>query len=68
LLVLWSRRRRPATFVSGVRREAGEVRGHAWLEAPDLDATLGGRASANQEYAEIFRWSNRWEPRRPEPT
>lgn len=66
LLVLWSARGRPADFVSGVTRADGDLRGHAWLEAPDLDGRLGGRVDGPESYAEIFRYANRWVPARPE--
>jgi hypothetical protein len=62
LMVLWSRRGRPATFVSGVKRDGGTLRGHAWIEAPDLDAALGGRATPAESFSEIFRQSNRRVP------
>ncbi len=64
LLVLWSSRRRAADFVSGVARHGGDLVGHAWLEAPDLEPGLGGRADDPEAYAEIFRYSNRWAPAR----
>jgi hypothetical protein len=65
LMVLWSGRARPADFVSGVNRGGGELLGHAWLEAPDLDARLGGRVESPEPYAEIFRYANRWSSARP---
>ena len=65
LLVLWSRRGRAADFVSGVARDGGDLVGHAWLEAPDLDGRLGGRVDGPEPYAEIFRYANRWTPARP---
>ena len=65
LLVLWSARGRAADFVSGVARDGGDLVGHAWLEAPDLDARLGGRVDGPEPYAEIFRYANRWTPARP---
>jgi hypothetical protein len=68
LLVLWSRRGRPASFVSGVNRDGGELRGHAWLEAPDLDARLGGQVESPAPYAEIFRYASRSAPRLPTTT
>ena len=59
LFVLWSKRGRPCTFMSGVARRDGQLTGHAWLEAPDLPPEVTGDRLSRELFAENLRYANK---------